>query len=266
MTLDLTSCRLKLGRAGEHIDAIENDIAAWSETKPYTLVRECNAEATRYSVRVRVQNDPPFDRWSLIAGDCIHDLRCSLDHLVYASAIYETQTDPPPNHTSLMFPICDSRTIFDKSAPQRMGNLSDPVRAEIERLQPYNRPHEKLPPVLSVLRDLNNSDKHRLVNLTMGVITEGQFHNMRNFHVEKGQPVKLVAHVGSVKDGTELASITLDRATPNVEYDFFANIAVAVRHATGPKGQSLSGVTDLLKILRTEIENVVHSVERVPNI
>ena len=46
-----------------------------------------------------------------------------------------------------------------------LGQISEPVRAIFESLQPYNRPDPTLPPLLRILRELNNVDKHRLLKL-----------------------------------------------------------------------------------------------------
>jgi hypothetical protein len=45
-----------------------------------------NPDFTRYSFIIRELRRPAFKRWALIAGDCIHNLRSALDHLVYAIA------------------------------------------------------------------------------------------------------------------------------------------------------------------------------------
>jgi hypothetical protein len=45
-------------------------------------------------------------------GDCLPNLRCALDHLVYAIAIHESGQSPPPCEGSLAFPICDSPDLL----------------------------------------------------------------------------------------------------------------------------------------------------------
>lgn len=248
------NAKLKIGRANEHLEALKDSISAWSDTNPYSLVRQCNADATRYNLVVRIDSEPPFDQWSLIAGDCIHNLRSALDHLVYAVVVHEAKGNPPADPRFLNFPIADEPDNFIGPA-QGIRFLSDPVKTEIERLQPYNRPHKELPPLLSVLRDFNNSDKHRLLNIAIAIPVKGEFNNIRNLIPD--QIVRIEAHASSVQNGTEIASITLDRPTPNVQYDFCADLTITVKHAHGPTGRELVQVTHVLALMRDEVEHVI---------
>ena len=76
------SVHAKIRRAEEHAETIKQEITAWSDSDPYSVVRQRNAEATRYSVIVKVEKEPPLERWALITGDCVHNLRAALDHAV----------------------------------------------------------------------------------------------------------------------------------------------------------------------------------------
>ena len=77
----------------------------------------------------------------------------------------------PPDENKLMFPITDSAVKFNEAA-QRIRSLSAPVRKAIEDVQPFNRPHPKLPPLLAILRDFENIDKHRLLRLAYASIID----------------------------------------------------------------------------------------------
>jgi hypothetical protein len=73
--------------------------------------REKDAGGRRHSLILRVLKLPALERWSLVAADCVHNLRCALDHLVYAIAVYESGQDPPPNHRGLQFPIAERQGL-----------------------------------------------------------------------------------------------------------------------------------------------------------
>src|SRR5260370_41099258 len=98
--------------------------------------------------------------------DAINNMRTALDYLVQTIAIHESGQAIPPCAKSLHFPITDSRAEFNERVrTKKLGDISDPVRAIFESLQPYNGPHPTLPPILAILRQLNNTDKHRLLRL-----------------------------------------------------------------------------------------------------
>src|SRR5208282_3855961 len=101
---EFASCWLKIGRAEEHFQAFQTEHDAWVDTSPYQVVRKRNADGSRHSLLAEVNNPPPLDRWSLIAGDCVHNLRSALDHLAYALAAHKIG-EAPPNPRSLQFPI-----------------------------------------------------------------------------------------------------------------------------------------------------------------
>ena len=164
MDLTAESVHSKLERAEFHAQTLYDEIRPWLRSNPFELRQVVNADSTRYSVVAHLVGDePPVSRWTLHGWRSVHNLRCALDHLIYAIAVHESGIDPPPDERNLMFPIADVPQSFLDSA-YRIKSLSSPVRAAIESVQPYNRSHATLPPLLGVLRDLENTDKHRLSN------------------------------------------------------------------------------------------------------
>lgn len=248
----------KISRAEEHAQSIENEIRTWIDSAPYRLVRECNSDRTRYSSIIRVDKEPDLIRWSLCAGDCVHNLRSALDHLVYLIAIHETKRDPPADERRLQFPITDCPSAFADQERRRLNSLSPHVRAAIQGLQPYHRTHQELPPLLAVLRELDDADKHRLINVAIAQPTRGEFRNIRNLIPE--QLCRMEFHIGALIDGTEIAALMLDRPTPNVRYDYYGDAVIAIRHATGPKGHDRTDAVALLKALITEVKAVIESL------
>lgn len=112
MPLDLSSVDAKWLRAQEHAQTVKNEVRSWMDTNPYSVTKESNVDFTRYSIVLHVTSEPQIERWGLMIGDSIHCLRCVLDHLIYAMAVYESGQDPPPGADGLQFPICDSSENF----------------------------------------------------------------------------------------------------------------------------------------------------------
>lgn len=271
MNLNLTSVRAKLARSAEHAQTIKNEFAAWGERNPYSVMQRVNADMTRYSVIFRVNEAPPIYRWSLMFADCLYALRCTLDHLVYTIACHESPSQPPRNEDRLMFPIADNRANFDKLVidGKRLGDISDPVRAAIQSYQPYNRPHPELPPLISILRDLTNRDKHKLLPLVMSSVATGELGIRAD--IPAGEPEinernpRLFLSKGEIEDGTEVCAITVDRPTPNMKFDkTLFNIVIAVRH--GKRDPSLSDdkawsdFASIAKFVSAEVREIIYEV------
>ena len=251
----MKSSYAKLSRAHELADTLQSEIAVWSDSNPYHMIRERDSNATRYSIIVRIDKEPSFERWALLAGDCVHSLRAALDHAVYAIAMYDSQTDPPPGERDLAFPITrEGQTL--KLDDRRIVSLTLPVREEIERLQPYNRPHPELPPLLAVLRDFDDTDKHRFLQLAYTQAVNAEFENISG--LIPNQQMMFLCHKGEIKDGIEIAAIVLDRPTPNLQYEAYrADLTIAIRHAAGPRGHTITGVRAMLRLLEEESRTVV---------
>lgn len=266
LSLDLTSVRAKLVRSQEHIQAIKNEATPWTERHPYSILQESNADNTRYSIILRINELPPFQRWSLMIADAFHNLRTALDHLVFAVAVHESGSATPPNENSLQFPITDSRANFDKAVIERkyLGTISDPIRAVIEAAQPYNRPHPELPPLLSILRDLTNRDKHKLLQMAFGTVVKGEIGFVGD-SIPAGGNWKAIPFAGEIKDGTEVFAMVCDRPAPNMKFDrHVIEMMIAIRHGKrDPSGPDWTGRNDFAAVydlISTEVRKIIYDV------
>ena len=259
---EFSSVWAKFGRAKEHIETLENEIKPWLQTDPYRLTKKSNADFTTYAAIIHVNNPPDLQRWSLIASDAIHNLRCALDHLIYAVAILRTKRNPPPSWNKWSFPVCDNASFF-QSAIGRLrklspGVLEGSVLEEIKRFQPYNRPHPRLPPVLSLLGEFDNSNKHRLLNLVIAQLWGVQANHVIDptSTALPGEPFKLVVNTSEVVDGAEIASYIFESPSPDADPKFEANIVISV---TNPLqvGQDRLELPDVLAELVREVRSII---------
>lgn len=261
MAIQTDSIKAKLQHAKGYLDAIEFEVKSWMDSHPYSISKQTNSDFTRYSLVLRVNKEPSLQRWSLIVGDIVHNLRCALDHLVYAIAVHESGQKPPPFEHRLMFPICDTGTIFRDESKKRLATLSDRVRAAIEIVQPYNRPHETLPPLLAILRDFSNTDKHRLLHLAYSAISIGDI-GFRGPSADIGPQCQVDLNPGELKDGTEIAAFVFGRPTPDMQYDrIIFDIIIALSHGkrvpSDPVFCERSEFIALLKVLIEEVKTVI---------
>ncbi len=157
--ISLADPYLKTTRAKEHLEALREQLDAFSKSKPYSIVREDDIEHQCHRVSIKVVDTP--DRITLIVGDLLYCLRSALDQLVWFLA---KLTLSYPEHTQ--FPILDvlnagARKTFEK---QTAGVPADAVEI-IESLQPYHRPDAAAiqSDPLWRLNALCNIDKHRRI-------------------------------------------------------------------------------------------------------
>lgn len=257
--LETFGCVLKIGRAEEHTKTIQDEISSWRDSCPYHVTAQSNPERTRLSIVLGIDNAPAIQRWSLVAGDCIHNLRSALDNLIYIVSLHESNTDPPPAEKELGFPIANSPAEFSKKWCQRqIRTLSAPVRAKIEAMQPYNRPHKELPPLLMLLQELDNANKHRLLQVAVAQVARGEF---KNFRCEGGKPLELIANMGELEHGAEIAAITFDAPAHDVHYNFSALVVICLHHKlVGPNRLQFTELSPLLRMLTEEVGVVIDAV------
>jgi hypothetical protein len=157
----LFECWRKLERGKEHLKALNSGIDAFLKSNPYQPVLHYDTKAARYLVKFAAERPLPQTEWVLIIGDCVHNLRTSLDYMAWRLAGSD-RTD-----RDTMFIICKTPDAF-KSREWRLKRLSDEAFAFVDGLQPYQRSNPKLNR-LWVLEELDIGDKHKLLATTQAV-------------------------------------------------------------------------------------------------
>lgn len=106
--------------------------------------RYFDGRSSELMVDLDFTKDPPINRLSaelplpavlpLILGDCLQNLRSSLDYLV-RELVLAAKREPTKTHA---FPVCEDVGGFkDQIRRGRLSDLSRDVVTEIEALQPY---------------------------------------------------------------------------------------------------------------------------------
>src|SRR5213594_1504031 len=86
MTHPLDSCRVKIQRANEHIYNLNSEIRAFLDSS-YAVIRNHNTDSGQIEYRVRnVAQRYTGDKFAAIAGEVVHHLRSSFDHLSWQPA------------------------------------------------------------------------------------------------------------------------------------------------------------------------------------
>jgi hypothetical protein len=159
---------LKLRWANLHLNALEDAVKGFIESKPHETVTEFDPETGEHVVRLyRRPVTPPGI--SLILGDLLFNLRSGLDQLVYALAKHAS---PACTGEKTEFPIYTTPEEFARWRKQKIGDLAPEAQTAIENVQPYKtdktgtNPHRTL---LCALHDLSRIDKHRLLHVVTPV-------------------------------------------------------------------------------------------------
>jgi hypothetical protein len=152
----------KFNRSKEQFDEliVEMDAFFNQEPKPHHSVGEFDTQKWEWVERFQVRQEPPL-RLGVILGDCVHNLRSALDHVIWQVTLLDGNT--PDDGTQ--FPIASkSESQFEAIAKRRIPGLSEKHRTLVKDAQPYNAGDGADRHPLSVLATLSNADKHRVVN------------------------------------------------------------------------------------------------------
>jgi hypothetical protein len=211
---------LKLDRAAGHFRSLHQAIGAFVKDKPHELSAEIDREASRYNVYVKVREPPP--ELSLIAGDYIQNVRAALDHLI-CQLVRASGQEPGRSNA---FPILGEKPTAKNGGLDRwnrqLRGVDVTLRRWIELVQPYQRRHAPRLDPLSVLRDLSNEDKHRVVLRRVTAIphperTEPRLDIQGRRDVDAIEEYQLFAN-RPLEDGDKVlsAAISITGANPHV--------------------------------------------------
>jgi hypothetical protein len=166
----LDGARLKIVRAEEHVDALKAEVAMYLHGRPWTIGTKVTGGHSHIAPIITV---PPPLRLSTIIGDCVTNVRASLDYIIwelagrYFSPPFDAADFNDRRITS--FPISNGPT--EAGYVDRLNRLAKrgvPTAAidEIKAMQPHNRGYESL----RWLHELVNTDKHRATILTLAYV------------------------------------------------------------------------------------------------
>jgi hypothetical protein len=170
----LAGCRAKLDRAENQLDALGDEMRECVEGDAYTVRGEINESDNSLSIFMEKQRQLPVFDWGLALGEALHQIRGSLDHLVYQLVVKEGGRP----HTNHQFPIVKKEKdwkskVVNPPKNRRRGSLDFVHRdhiAAIKRFQPYAPTTGK--PSLLTLQRFSNTDKHRLIHAAATWFTE----------------------------------------------------------------------------------------------
>lgn len=263
---DITSSRAKLIRASEHLHMLDEEIHTFGQHERAKTSRITYGRDGSWYV-VYLDPLPPLPlHTALVAGDCLNNLRASLDHLVWQLVLREDK-EPGQHHS---FPICESieqfrekcitpAQRFQKRYPLAGIPLNGVAWAVIQRAQPFNYPHPKEDGLVWLNR-LTNIDKHHFVFIQRAFVAPNIFASRIRWRPDLQPIERRISTIPlSTKQPTEIARFRFaDGATPNLDTDMYVDGDLSLDACIGDqKAQvSISVVGSILKRVRKILDDV----------
>lgn len=170
----LVGCIAKYQRAKDHFDNLNGKVLQRYGDGGHPTFRisrgidPINSESFQWVVQSVDQ--PPLE-WATIVGDVVHNLRSSLDHMVYELSFLGTR-GRPGGRTSFPCSLTRASWRSDETQKVRLNGVLERHKKVLYRAQPcYGRQDNAKPASfelrrrhpLQVLHDLWNDDKHRML-------------------------------------------------------------------------------------------------------
>ncbi len=243
----LTECWDKIGRAEIHLETLTAKIAAFRETQPYAVVDEYDSEQSKYLFKLKISKSIPQIELALLIGDCVHNMRSTLDYLAWRLA----GSDLADRGTA--FPIYAKAADFD-STRWRLKRIHEDAIVEIRKLQPYMGPDPKKN-LLWLLQELDARDKHKLLTVTQTM------HRGGAFSIEtQGTRGIITFNDGSLDDGAIVAEVEFPANTPQSEVKVKGKLLFDITFETDISTRSVRG---LLRQIISEVKSVIWKFERL---
>jgi hypothetical protein len=250
MSHGLDGPRLKLGRANVHLESLKEQVQRFIDGNPYGAVAEYDGQTEKCVLRTQIFVPPPQD-WGIIIGDIAHNLRSALDQLVWQLAC--TQTATPFDKTA--FPIFDVFTKYRDNGRIVIQNLTPRQKTLVRRLQPYHRGNRAIEHPLWLLQNINNTDKHRVIQ-TIGAVFDVRglgFGNLwgfdlYNMNVYGGQ---------RLEEGAPIADFTLVQTAPDARMDMHPEIIPTIEFGKGSNTVEGMPLIATLSDILTHVERVI---------
>jgi hypothetical protein len=215
----LAGCWAKIERANENIKNLEAEIAAFFQ--PY-IIAGCVNHLTKECIFVVNAKTIPL-RFSVLAGEIIHHLRSSLDHLICALVLQKSNVV----NSKHAFPIClDEKDFKSPSTRKKIEGISGTAQVIVENLQPYRNSdwrNTRSDNPLSILHAFNNADKHRLlvvvvsaVYVTNTIHFSGKMGDTAIAQIVPEQWADLLSRTDD-PDGTKILTVRFTKMNPELQ-------------------------------------------------
>jgi hypothetical protein len=256
MTIDPMDSTVKFTRACEHLKVIRGIVEAWGNETTYETIMEPDPERSgivhcvRYVAKI---GGPPIPEIPALLGDCLHNFRGALDHLIWLASVLNSG-GPPPSPKGIGFPAWDDSATYKAKG---LHAVSPKVRAVVETLQPYHAGDNARSHPLWVLCELNNVDKHRELHVVGHVFITPLISVTSNI---SGQWIETYED-GPVENGTVLARVFTPHSLQPTDVDVNIKVAhgIAIMNTESTPQLHLGSTLDAI---RNTVYEAAHLISR----
>jgi len=168
----------KINWANHHLDTLDHSVTAWFDgNKHFTHSIVPDPDDSSSSVLMVSADDIPIIPCSLVIGDIVHNIRSSLDHIVYELALAYTNPFPEEFKIKSQFPLLGDENksgiggkgfemFRDNALPSMIKCIHPDAQKFIESIQPYKRGSGFRDDPLWQLNYMSNADKHRILHIS----------------------------------------------------------------------------------------------------
>lgn len=261
----LEGVEAKLDRANEILGCLEKESFKYFSQDPPVVRLEHKNTNNEYAFIAYGEPNPPL-RFSIMAGEIVHHLRSSLDHLITALVI-RNGVEPTYQH---QFPICTSEDDFQRACKKgQIRGISESAKKLIRSVQPFTTPTPSNT-ILNVITKYDNADKHRLLVVVTAiahlndVITIGINHSIAKSLGREGKPPAIVGvEMGAQKisvDGVAVFKLKFEEPAPEYQIDDTGLLPQLAFEKCG----SLENAP-VIPMLRAMIEGTLHTIRLFDN-
>jgi hypothetical protein len=250
----MQGCNAKLQRSAETLDCLSGDVGSFlaSSAPVFTKTHEFRNNGKQYAFIARGKLDVP-PRFAVLAGEVIHHLRSSLDHLICALVV---QNGGEPTQRN-QFPICSAERFFvDALRRGFLDGLSNNAKNTVRSVQPFvtAAPDDT---VLHVVQEFDNKDKHQLLIVLSTVMAIGD-----QIEVNPKKPgigISGMSPPGAHQISDEgVVVFSLDFVDPVAEEDFEADAKLVPDLAFESCGRVK--FAPIVSTLRGLMQGVIHTI------
>jgi hypothetical protein len=258
----MQSAWIKWARGVEHQQVLARAAREFDLGKAFDYERLDNVRAgTDPLVRVqwRLKILQPFpERWGILAGDVLTNLRAALDHTFWAAALAHSGMPAKPH--AVTFPLA---TADDKSFKNRAKELRPLVAPEfwelVEAVQPLHS-ERPLDAPLEWLRWLSNADKHRAVRVVGQIAFDA---GPIVFDGEQFEVVEEMRVAGPVEDKAVVARLKFKRPVGGRSITLIPTFAYSPALQVGDDADRLVPLHVVMEAMRQQVCDVIGAATTV---
>lgn len=243
---------MKIERAAELLTELDQKASAFFGSKPFLIHSQVDGSSGDRIFVVEVRQEPPLSL-SVIAGEVVHELRSSLDHLVWQLVIANGNT--PDRDTE--FPVFSDDERYRRARKKKIRGMSASAQQRIDELQPFVAGDRFQDHALFVVHELDRQDKHQSLNVIGGAFQKR--------HAKLGGsgagtvwfegPAIYSPSLISVYDGVELLRV---RSTSEFQVDVEVEFEFAMaldESAPGGRRPAVPLLGDLVRFVLADVES-----------